>query len=183
MTAAEQRIFQLTGRVPQRIAVVRALHLGDLLLSVPALRGLRAGYPDAEITLIGLPWAESFASRFSAYVDHFLPFPSYPGIDEVTLDRTRTQVFLEQQRAYGYDLVIQMHGSGRTSNPFALDLGGSVTAGYVPSREEPNHRLDFAAPYPDDQHEIDRNLRLVSMLDCPASDSIARIPAQRCRPC
>jgi ADP-heptose:LPS heptosyltransferase len=176
MTAAEQRIPQMTGRVPQRIAVVRALHLGDLLLAVPALRGLRAGYPDAEITLIGLPWAETFASRFSAYLDRFLPFPGYPGIDEVTLDRARTQDFLEQQRAYGYDLVIQMHGSGRTSNPFALDLGGSLTAGHVPSREQPTHRLDFAAPYPDDLHEIDRNLRLVSMLACPVSDRSLEFP-------
>ena len=176
MTAAEQRFFQLTGRLPQRIAVVRALHLGDLLLAVPALRGLRAGLPDAEITLIGLPWAASFAGRFSAYVDRFLPFPGYLGIDEVALDRARTQDFILQQRAYGYNLVIQMHGSGRTSNPFALDLGGSVTAGYTPCCVESEHSLDIAAPYPDDLHEIDRNLRLVSMLDCPVSDASLEFP-------
>src|SRR5690349_237428 len=94
----------------RRIAIFRALQLGDLLVAVPALRSIRAGFPGAEITLIGLPWAASFAARFDRYIDRFVPFEGYQGIQEVPYDPARSQAFIAEQRAYGYDLVIQMHG-------------------------------------------------------------------------
>jgi len=135
----------------RRIAVVRALQLGDMLVAVPALRALRAGYPDAEITLIGLPWAASFAARLDRYVNLFLPFPGWPGIDETPYDEARTEQFIAEARAHDYDLVVQMHGSGGQSNPFALALGGRVTAGYYDGphpRPMANWPLD---PYPQDR--------------------------------
>src|SRR5947209_6053097 len=115
---------------PRKIAIFRALYLGDLLLAVPALRSIRTGFPGAEITLIGLPWAASFARRFSRYIDRFVEFAGYPGIDEVHADPESMLRFLEEQRAYSYNLVIQMHGSGRVSDQFVLALNGQVTVGY-----------------------------------------------------
>src|SRR5436309_10334628 len=69
-----------------RIAILRALKLGDLLCTVPALRSVRAGLPGAKITLIGLPWARTFVDRYSAYIDDFLEFPGYPGLPEQPVD-------------------------------------------------------------------------------------------------
>ncbi len=158
----------------RRIAVFRALQLGDLLVAVPALRALRAGYPDAEITFIGLPWAASFAAHLNCYVDRFLPFPGYPGIAEAPYDEDRTAAFLAEARAHGYDLVVQMHGSGGQSNPFALALGARATAGYY--EEEPPPGLTVAAPYPHDQPEALRNLGLVALLGCPDSDPALEFP-------
>src|SRR5947209_212463 len=113
---------------PRRIAIFRALYLGDLLLSIPAIRAIRAQFPRAEITLIGLPWAATFAQRYSCYMDRFVEFVGYPGIQEVPVVPGRSNQFLAEQQAYGYDLAIQMHGSGLISNSFILSLGARVTA-------------------------------------------------------
>ncbi len=145
----------------KRIAVFRALQLGDLLVAVPAFRALRQLFPDAEITLIGLPWASSFAQRFKGYIDRFVEFVGYPGIDEVPVEAQRTERFLAEQRACGYDIVLQMHGSGRTSNPFVLALSAPITVGYY---EKTPASLTISALYPNDQHEIYRNLNLVALL-------------------
>src|SRR5438270_13527449 len=102
------------SRQIERIAIFRALYLGDMLLAVPALRSIRAGFPDAEITLIGLPWAADFARRFSHYIDCFVEFAGYPVIAEVEADPVRTWPLFEDQRTFGYDLVIQMHGHCHT---------------------------------------------------------------------
>ncbi len=146
----------------KRIAVFRALQLGDLLVAVPAFRALRHNFPDAEITLIGLPWAASFVQRFGLYIDRFVEFTGYPGIDEVPVEPQRVERFLAEQRAYSYDIVLQMHGSGRTSNPFVLALNAPVAVGYY---EEACDGLTVSAVYPDDQHEIERNLNLVALLN------------------
>ncbi|GAC1388348.1 MAG: glycosyltransferase family 9 protein [Ktedonobacteraceae bacterium] len=146
----------------KRIAVFRALQLGDLLVAIPAFRALRHRFPDAEITLIGLPWAASFVQRFNRYIDRFVEFVGYPGIDEVPVDSQRTERFLTEQRTYGYDLVLQMHGSGRTSNPFILALSAPIALGYY---EKTPDGLTIAALYPEDQHEIYRNLNLVALLN------------------
>ena len=156
----------------RRIAVFRALQLGDLLVVVPALRVLRQCFPNDEITLIGLPWATSFVQRFACYIDRFVEFAGYPGIDEVPVDVRRTEQFLAEQHAYGYDIALQMHGSGRTSNPFVLALGAPITVGYY--EEKIPVGLTIGAIYPNEQHEIYRNLNLVALLEQIVGTDLSR---------
>lgn len=49
----------------RRILAVRPDHLGDLLLTTPALRVLRGGFPDSEITLLASPSSAEVARRQS----------------------------------------------------------------------------------------------------------------------
>lgn len=147
-------------RVP-RIAVLRALYLGDLLCAVPAFRALRRRYPAAEITLIGLPWADQLVRRLP-YIDRLLAFPGFPGLAEIEYCAERTAGFLAEARAYSYDLAIQMHGDGNISNGFVAELGARMSLGY---RRGPDPRLTLSRPYQLAEHEVLRWLRLIAALD------------------
>lgn len=150
----------------RKIAVFRALFLGDLLCSVPALRALRGFYPQAEITLIGLPWAEEFVRRVP-YIDRFVVFPGYAGICEVPYSARQTGAFLREALETGYHIALQMHGDGHISNGFVADLGARISLGY---RRGADDRLSFSLPYGQSQHEIVRWLRLVAALGAPVDD-------------
>ncbi len=157
---------------PACIAVFRALFLGDLLCATPALRTLRRHFPAAEITLIGLPWARDLVARLP-YLDRFEEFPGHPGIAEVPYDPERAEPALARLRAAGYDLAVQMHGDGRTSNGFVAALGARATLGY---RIGADDRLSLALPWVDDEHEALRWLRLVACLGAPTDDTRLDFP-------
>jgi len=148
---------------PARIAVLRALFLGDLLCASPALRALRRRFPAAEITLIGLPWAADLAARWP-YLDRFAPFPGWPGLAEVPFDPVRTEAFLAAARGDRFDLAIQMHGSGPASNGFVAALGARETVGYSLTADA---RLTACLPWTEEEHEIRRWLRLVALTPRP----------------
>ncbi|MFL5734570.1 MAG: glycosyltransferase family 9 protein [Chloroflexia bacterium] len=151
----------------RRVIVVRALPgLGDLLCAVPALRALRAGMPEAEITMLGLPWARSFFERFGDYVDDFLEFPGYPGIPEGPLDVRTLPRFLKRMQKQCFDLAIQMHGSGVTSNAFTMLLGARATAGFfLPGNYCPDER--YFLPYDERESEAGRYVCLMRFLGMP----------------
>jgi ADP-heptose:LPS heptosyltransferase len=167
---------QLKQQSISRIAVMRSLPgLGDLLCAVPALRALRAAFPQAKITLIGLPWARSFIKRFSHYLDDFLEFPGYPGIPEVPFSQEKLHLFLKSVQEQHFDLILQMHGNGTVSNSFIALLDARINAGfYLPNHycPDPNYFL----PYPDTEPEIWRHLRLMDFLGIPLQGDKLEFP-------
>lgn len=148
---------------PRKIALFRALQLGDMLCTVPAMRALRAAAPLAQITLVGLPWATSFVKRYSRYLDNLLVFPGFPGFPEQPLHLTAVPHFLAEAQRQRYDLVLQMHGSGRLSNPIAMLFGAERTAGfYQPGDYCPNPQTFM--PWDERAHEVLRGLQLMEFL-------------------
>jgi len=150
-----------------KILIFRALQLGDMLCAVPAIRALRYAYPDAEITLAGLPWAKSLIERFPDYIDHFIWFPGYPGLPEQSLNPKDFTAFLAEVQNQQYDLVLQMQGNGSVINPMIELFGGRYTAGFC--KEEhyyPENGLFIE--YPDVGSEIERHLKLMNHLGIPS---------------
>lgn len=144
----------------RRVGVFRALMLGDLLCATPALRALAAAWPGAQITLIGLPWAEPLARRLAS-VHRFEPFPGHPGLPERVPDLRAWPGFVARMRRRRFDLLVQLHGSGGIVNALLDGLGAAGTAGFV----ETAAQVDAThAAWPREGHEIERLLGLVDWL-------------------
>lgn len=147
----------------KKIAVFRALQLGDMLCAIPAIRALRSAYPNAEIILIGLNWARSFTERFSNYFSGFIRFAGYPGLPEQGFEPAAFTNFLSIVQKEEFDLAIQMQGNGSIINPMMELLGAKHVAGYSKDGHyAPDNGLFM--PYPDYGHEIDRHLLLMDFL-------------------
>jgi len=155
------------------IAVFRALQLGDMLCAVPALRALRQGEPAAHITLVGLPWAGDFVSRYAHLVDDFMAFPGAEGMPEQSGDVQALERFLADARDRRFDLVIQLHGSGAVTNPLVLQFGAAEVAGFYAGAAPADAGQWLAWP---DGNEIERLLALMHRLGYPASDTQLAFP-------
>ncbi len=159
----------------KKIAVFRALQLGDMLCAIPAIKALRHAYPDADIVLIGLPWAKSLTERFNNYFDGFIKFAGYPGLPEQPFEPAAFTEFLSLVQKEKFDLAIQMQGNGSVINPMMELFGAKYVAGYAKDGHyAPDNGLFMH--YPDYGHEIDRHLLLMEYLGVPSQGSELEFP-------
>ncbi|VXB81825.1 Glycosyltransferase family 9 protein [Microbacterium sp. 8M] len=145
----------------RRIAVLRGGGLGDVLFAVPAIQALRAAYPAAELTLLGTASAELLAARPGG-VDRVRRLPAVPGITApagpAPADPVASSV--GALRAEHLDLAVQLHGGGRHSNPFLLELGARHTVGTrTPDAAPLERNLDYVYY----QHEVLRALEVAGL--------------------
>jgi len=167
----------LAGTPIARIAVFRALMLGDMLCAVPALRALRAAFPCAAITWIGLEPTRSMARRLAHLIDDFIALPGYPGLPEVPVDAAALPGFFAAVRSRRFDLALQMHGSGAIVNPLVAAFGARRCAGFfdddapVPRCDEP-----LFVRWPGAGHEIERMLVLTDHLGLPRRGTALEFP-------
>jgi ADP-heptose:LPS heptosyltransferase len=128
-----------------RLVVLRALGLGDLLTAVPALRGLRGGFPDHEIVLT-------------------LPAALAPLADLLD-DAVDTVVDVDFRQAVGAlpaelgepDVAVNLHGRGPQSHAALAALGPRRLLAFA----DPDHAPDGPA-WDDEEHERRRWCRLLA---------------------
>lgn len=128
------------------VLVLRALKLGDLLVSVPALRGIRRARPDARIILAVPDWLEPLVELVDA-VDVLLPTAGLDAPLAVAPGRVET--------------AVDLHGHGPESRGLCEAL-------------QPQHLVGWRAPgwegpeWPRDVHERVRWAGLVTAHGMPA---------------
>lgn len=145
-----------------KIAIFRALYFGDTLCIIPTVRAIRAAFPTAEITLIGLPWQKDIVHRFPDYFDRFIRFPGWPGLPEQPVEVHRAVRFLRRMQRESFDLVFQLQGNGSITNTMCLLWGGRKLCGLRKAGEyAPDPHLFPVSE--DSEHEV---LRFFKVLDC-----------------
>jgi ADP-heptose:LPS heptosyltransferase len=158
----------------ERIVVFRALQLGDMLCSVPALRALRRARPTAHIALIGLPWAATFVDRYTHLIDELIVFPGANGFPEQAETDHPLPAFMKTMRARRFHLAIQLHGSGGVANDLLMHLGARANAGFVQPLEEA--RAGTFIAWPDKLPEPARYLALMTALHIEIDEGALEIP-------
>ena len=148
----------------QKIGILRALHLGDMLCAIPAVRAIRYAFPDASISLVGLPWQKDFVERFQHYFDEFVEFPGWPGLPEQSVEVEKIPAFLRLMHLKSYDLVVQMQGNGAVTNSLCMLFGAKKVCGLRKAGEYcPDEKLFPISE--DSDHEVLRFLKLTEALE------------------
>lgn len=159
----------------KKIIIFRALQLGDLLCSIPAFRALRAAFPEAHITIAGMPWMKMLVQRFPDYFEEFIWFPGYPGLPEQKVDSLATTHFLQNVVKEEFDLALQMQGNGSIVNPMVELFGAKYTAGYYTENNYCPNR-DLFMIYPERISEIYRHLKLMEYLGIQSQGDYMEFP-------
>ncbi|WP_336660725.1 glycosyltransferase family 9 protein [Leucobacter sp. USHLN153] len=161
----------MSHRPKPTLLVLRTLKLGDLLVAVPALRGLRKRFPDHRIVLAAPGWLSPIVRLVDA-VDELLPTP---GLDEL-LPLAPGEV----------DIAVNLHGNGPESRTVIDALEPRVrivhhvpsdTGATPPGPEDPVPPL-----WVDGMLERERWARLVRAAGAPADADDVRIAVPEALP-
>src|SRR5207245_9174748 len=110
-----------------RITVVARGHPGDIVTALPALRALRAGYPDAHIALVANEYVRG-ALEGCPFVDEILYGFGYRHRSALATGARRLSLLT--RTAGGFDIVLSLRSSPRSSAVLGLAGGARVRAGY-----------------------------------------------------
>jgi ADP-heptose:LPS heptosyltransferase len=163
----------------EKIAVLRAGGIGDLVFALPALEALRAAYPRSEITLLGTSHHQELLEGRPSPVDRVIAVPPSHGVNtrDGEPDSPRAaEDFLAAMCEEHFDLALQLHGGGRHSNPFVLALGARFTAGLRACDAPP---LDRSMSYFYWQPEVARLLEAVALVGAEPVTITARLSVTR----
>ena len=162
---------QYDPRDIKKILILRMDGLGDLVISTAALREIRKGFPEAEITLAISPWSQGIAPCIPFH-DHLIVHDSFAfGIfrGERRINLGQEWAFIRRLREGRFDLGIDLRGDILSIIPLFLSgirfrfgrdrWGGGFLLTHPVSTDRSK-----------DVHEKDKTLALLDALEIPVTD-------------
>jgi ADP-heptose:LPS heptosyltransferase len=155
----------------RRLLVVRPGDLGDVVMTGPALRAVKAHHPHIHLTLLAspggapaaalLPWVDEVKTHRALWQDR----------GEPALDGARDRALIEDLRAGAHDAALILTRSSQSPHPAALACALAGVPVRVGASRERGQALTFALPSaPDPLHQVEHDLRLVEAVGLPATD-------------
>ena len=157
----------------RRIAVLRGGGLGDVMFALPAIEALSAAYPGADVTLLGTPLHARLFDGRPGPICEVAVLPAAEGVRAGTPHEQEREGFLDRMRERRFDLAVQLHGGGRFSNPFLLELEARHTVG---TRTPDAAPLERSLPYLYYQHEVIRALEVAGLAGAVPVTLTPRLP-------
>nr|BBH94878.1 glycosyl transferase [Thermogemmatispora argillosa] len=158
---ARRRARQCPFEAP-RLLLLRPDHLGDLVLTTPALTALKEHCPQAEVTLFVGPWSEAIVRRHPAVARVLTcAFPGFRRTAQGALGPYWLLLRLAWQlRRERFDLAINLRPDFWWGAALLYLAAIPLRVGYALSPGKPF--LTHALPFPEGEHSTRSSLRLVS---------------------
>ena len=158
----------------QRILCVRLDNLGDVLMTSPALRAIRASLPGSRITLLASA-AGAAAARFLPEVDEAIMYPA-PWMKDPAASAESVLPLAQRLRRRRFDAAVIFTVYSQSPLPAALLCAAAgIPLRLAHCRENPYQLLTDWVPESEPQggvrHEVQRQLDLVAHLGFHTSNS------------
>jgi heptosyltransferase I len=157
------------------ILIIRLSSLGDVLMTIPAVRGIRDQFPDAHISwLVEGPVGEFL--KCQEFIDEVIIFPrsdTMKGLKKGNIPRAGKTLgpFLRSVRNRKYDLVVDFHGIAKSAL-FSMMARGTKKIGFGDMfAKEKSHLFYHNRINGSDKrmHKVDRNMLLANYLGYASS--------------
>ncbi|MBD1909202.1 glycosyltransferase family 9 protein [Leptolyngbya sp. FACHB-16] len=164
----------------QNILAIRLDNIGDVIMTGPALKALKAN-ASTQLTLLASP-AGAQAAAVLPWVDDVIAWRSlWQDLGRLPFDPDREWQLIEQLRARQFDAAAIFTSFKQSPHPAALICqmaGIPVRLGF--SREEDVVLTHTASAPPDEEHQAERNMHLVEFVGYSVHDRSLQLQIPAC---
>ena len=164
----------------RRLLCVRTDGIGDVVMTAPAIRALRAAGPGRTVTVLGSPQGTEAAALLPDVDDVIVCRAPWTGVTDVG-DRTDDLAAIHELRAGRFDAAVIFTVHTQSALPAATwcRLAG-IPRRLAHSRENPYGLLTDWVPEPEPReptrHEVVRQLELVAHVGAPPAGQVRFVP-------